>query len=367
MSLLPINLMNNISEIKHLISNIKNFLQTSVWLMPVNYDEQKAKFLKSEIENPLFVYPSLPILELEKWLNELEKVEVTETGTLEGYFISRQVREIKLKLQLILKRDALDYFKIVQELYPCYYQTEYIAQAKNDVNFNINNQDKNITHAAEMSDLMRNYLEHEYQVSDWKIEITDRSDFAINVQPRYKNIFISKNFAEYDIDLLLAHEIDGHFVRALNMHNQTGYLARQFPLYLKTEEGLACFLSDFCSKSGVISRKKHAAKYLAGLTAQNHGFNLVYNHLRELGMSEHLAFRRTFRLKRGLSDTSKPGLFTKEAMYYEGMLEVKKYIDEGGDSSKLFAGKIGLEDLDKVTEFNYGIIPNRISNYAKYV
>jgi hypothetical protein len=43
-----------------------------------------------------------------------------------------------------------------------------------------------------------------------------------------------------------------------------------------------------------------------------------------------------------------PGLYAKEAMYYEGMQEVKAYIDSGGDLQKRFAAKASLEDLKHI-------------------
>ncbi|OGV96833.1 hypothetical protein A2W24_03275 [Microgenomates group bacterium RBG_16_45_19] len=69
-----------------------------------------------------------------------------------------------------------------------------------------------------------------------------------------------------DLDNTLAHEIDGHVVRAVNMSRQVKPLFQKpWPFYLKTEEGLASFLGDYLSpQTALISRKHHALKYLAG-------------------------------------------------------------------------------------------------------
>jgi len=358
--------MQNSNEIKQLISNIKNLLQSPVWLMPENYEQQKEKFLNGEIKNPQFIYPTYPVRELETWLFQLEKTELISDGSLEDYILDRQIREISLKVKLLIYRDRNDFFDIVKKLYPCLFLSEYVENAKKDVLALDREGDGEIIDASQFRKIVKNYLAAEYGINNWEINLIERDDFTVKLQPRYKKIFISKFLKQkpINVEFLLAHEIDTHLVRGLNMHNQTGVLARQFPFYLKTEEGLACFLSDYCTENGEISCKKHAAKYLSGLTAKNNDFRTVYEQLLGFGLNPKLAFKRAFRLKRGLSDTSKPGLFTKEATYYEGMLEVKNYIDGNGDINKLFAGKIGLEDLAKIKDYNIGIIPKRLQKYT---
>jgi hypothetical protein len=71
----------------------------------------------------------------------------------------------------------------------------------------------------------------------------------------------------------------------------------------------------------------------------------VYGYLIENGFTAELAFRRTFRLKRGYGDTSIPGCYAREAAYYEGMLEVRDHLNGGGDIKQLYSAKAGVEDL----------------------
>ena len=58
-----------------------------------------------------------------------------------------------------------------------------------------------------------------------------------------------------------------------------------------------------------------------------------------------------------------PGCFAREAMYYEGMVEVKNYLDGGGGIRKLYLGKVGLEYVDIVPIPEDQVIPQRIRNY----
>jgi hypothetical protein len=50
-------------------------------------------------------------------------------------------------------------------------------------------------------------------------------------------------------------------------------------------------------------------------------------------------------------------------MYYEGMQEVKEYIDSGGDLIKLFSGKAGLKDIGKLSGNKNIIVPRRVLAY----
>ena len=63
-------------------------------------------------------------------------------------------------------------------------------------------------------------------------------------------------------------------------------------------------------------------------------------------------------MKRGVSRTEQPQSYTKRIVYYEGYHMVEKYL-ERGDITKLYIGKIALEDiklLDSMDELNMNII-----------
>ena len=135
-----------------------------------------------------------------------------------------------------------------------------------------------------------------------------------------------------------------------------------FPFYIKTEEGLACFIGDFFSANGEVKKKHHAINYLAAYFAKGHSFSETYKFLTDHGINNELAFQKTFRLKRGLTDTEIPGVFAREPMYYEGMIEVKNYLEKGGDIRKLYAGKVGLTEVDNIPLPDRQVIPKRLAS-----
>jgi hypothetical protein len=250
------------------------------------------------------------------------------------------------------------------DFYPCLFDDQSLAIA-NKASLIKDNYNQEMINAEQMSKLIQDYLGQNYQINNWQIKIINRGDFHIKLKPKDQLILIAQNlqWPKNGLDSMLAHEIDGHLVRAINMHQGKGILSTQFPLYLKTEEGLASFLGGFCSQNGQADIKESAVKYLAGKMALEADFKTIFDFMINHGFYQELAYKRAFRLKRGFTDTGKPGLYSKEAMYFEGMLAVKDYIDQGKSMTKLFAGKFGLSDLDKLPDFNNIIVPKRIENY----
>lgn len=335
-----------------LIKKIKIFLHTTYWLTPLNLIGERDSFLKSRVENPSFVYPTFPKEDINHYLNELSNISNLDGSEMVVYILGRQVEELKLKLKLIIERDTEEFSTISQKLYQCRFQETVLFSAKKDASIEGVFESKETMTPEEIVEKMKVYLAH-YDIKDWKVFLADETDFYIRIKATQKTVFVSKrfNWDFCDIDNTLAHEIDGHVLRSINAQKQNEpLLQKPLPFYIKTEEGLASFLGDYLSTTADISRKHHALKYLAGNLALTSSFREVYKFLVNSGFTPDLAFQRTFRLKRGFCDTSKPGLYAKEAVYYEGMIEVKKYLDDGGDVRKLYAGKFGLEDLDLVAK-----------------
>jgi hypothetical protein len=63
-------------------------------------------------------------------------------------------------------------------------------------------------------------------------------------------------------------------------------------------------------------------------------FDLLTNHV-----SKEKAFMITYRVKRGMGDTSQPGGYAKDASYLLGYKTVKNYIESGGDVEFLYLSR----------------------------
>ncbi len=181
---------------------------------------------------------------------------------------------------------------------------------------------------------------------DWKIKEKEMVAGAA-IDSKRKSLIINKNkdFSENDVKRLMIHEIGTHVTRFENGKKQKHKMfSFGFPGYLDTEEGLAAY-NEY--RAGLLSPKilrMYAGRVLANDMALKSSFSVVYNTLLE-HFTRYDAWTLALRSKRGLSDTSKKGGFTKDHLYLKGFLKVKDFAEKGGDMKKLYTGKIGVEHV----------------------
>jgi len=85
-------------------------------------------------------------------------------------------------------------------------------------------------------------------------------------------------------------------------------------------------------------------------------FSKLAENLLDRGLTKIQAFDVVAKVKRGVEDTSQPGVFTKDYIYFKGYKEIKNYVKSGGDIKKLYIGKINHADLDLISKIE-GIKP----------
>ncbi len=126
------------------------------------------------------------------------------------------------------------------------------------------------------------------------------------------------------------------------------------PQYLDIEEGLATWNE---ADMGLLTSnwlKKKAAMVWAIYMGENLSFRELYNAV--LGvLPKYAAFDVTYRVKRGLGDTSYPGIYAKDVVYFRGYRKVMKRLEKDASLyEKLYAGKIDFKQTVWVEE---GLIP----------
>ncbi len=191
----------------------------------------------------------------------------------------------------------------------------------------------------------------------------------------YKNKFkiqLPLQYRRNEFKATLYHELGTHAIKRINYTQQPFYKRKKkygFHNYLRTEEGLASLNS--------LVAKKFKLNYLGALNyvgidvAQKNSFIHTFNYFMDYLNTEQ-AWRRTVKHKRGLYDTSKPGGFTKDVVYFEGIIEVWTFLQKSNfDLEGLYLGKISYKDIDKAREINPDfkpVLPNFITqNRTKYI
>ncbi len=351
------------------LQELSSFLHQSKWHTPLNFKKEEEAFLNGKKKNPEFIYFTLPVKELQhltlKVRNEIEAGSQKDDDSVAQIIRGRRRKELLLNAELHLAEDNDSFSKISTELFQLEFTPKYLKTAEKDIDLPVSFLSQENTTAEQAKAIFLDTLE-KYGLEGWRIEVVDQHDFRMRVKANEKLMLINRNtnWEFSDIDGTIAHEVEGHILRAANAHRQSDPLFQKpLPFYIKTEEGLASFLADYCSTSNELNRKYHSLKFYAGYKSLTTDFAEIFELFTAYGFTQSNAFQRTFRLKRGLKNTAKPGLFAKEAVYYQGMLEVKKYLDDGGDVKKLYAGKVGLEDLEYAPIPQHQIIPERLVTY----
>lgn len=145
---------------------------------------------------------------------------------------------------------------------------------------------------------------------------------------------------------LLVHEVDAHAVR---IHNGSrvpwGVFAMGTSGYREAEEGLAVFFERQSGNLYPYQERIYAGRCLAVFLSLSAGFAEVFEELRAY-FDEETAYALVERVKRGLSDTSRPGALTKEFHYFTGPAKVRSFLDKAGSLEMLMGGKIAFKHAD---------------------
>ncbi len=184
----------------------------------------------------------------------------------------------------------------------------------------------------------------ERALDDWSVEadtvmsarvLVDSARRLLRVNPRAR-------FHHGDLERLVVHEIDVHAVRSANGQRQklrcfeTGLLGS-----LITEEGLAMVAEELAgvSSPGALPRQVEVVRAVE--LARHVGFRELYQQLKPR-VGSGLAWGICLRVKRGLAHPDQPGVYAKDTVYLKGRMKVREWLDDGGDITRLYVGKVAL-------------------------
>ena len=182
---------------------------------------------------------------------------------------------------------------------------------------------------------------------------------GVKVGVKRKQILVDPNIerSKFKLRKTLVHEVGTHVLRAVN-GSKSGFEAlgkANLPEYLDVEEGLATWNESDMDLLTLMWLKEKAALVWGIYIGEKLTFRQLYNSM--LGvLPKKSAFSATYRIKRGLGDTSYPGMYYKDIVYFRGFRKVKSRLEK--DKSlyeKLYAGKIDFRQCEWVDE---GLIPN---------
>lgn len=293
-------------------------------LIPTNLNEEKEKFFENNSYNPQFVYEN-------------------ETSDENLYQFGKPKKEF-----LKLSKDILD--------------RTYFGRNEHDLAMMEGPMvSQSYTDSAIKTFLSMHQLDKHYKIT-WSSSFISRT--TINFKTM--KLKLPVDFRKEGLLGMLYHEIGTHALRNVNYEQQPWFKRKKkfgFSSYLRTEEGLASLhsLLPHSYKSAFNSALRHFAVNCA----QNYSFSETWNKLGKYVQDPERRWTVVIREKRGLTDTSKPGGFTKDLVYFEGMVETWLWLKKKNfDITNLYFGKIAKEDVKLALDLNPNFVPRLPSFFS---
>lgn len=355
----------NFHEIDQALIHIDSKIKLLYHLRPINLESERTKFLKDKKENPIFEYPQLKFDSLEL-IDQLHKIKIDNSPL--GMLFQAKREEISNKIALIEAIDENEFSKISEKLFgrPT---REDVEKAKETVKAIIEKgakKDREIYNSEEAKERFEKVFK-EYGLKNWRVK-TKENMVADCVAGKNNRLFVNKDakFSRERIESLIVHEIETHIITAENGKMQPYELFnRGLADYLITQEGLAVYNVEKQRRIPFEMGENAHVHVVAIDKALESSFIETFDTLVDLGIAEEQAFRSALKAKRGFSDTSKKGAFTKDYIYYKGYHQIKEFVEDGGDIKNLYIGKLNIRDLEEAKKINGLIKPRLLPKWLK--
>lgn len=150
---------------------------------------------------------------------------------------------------------------------------------------------------------------------------------------------------------MLRHEIGTHYLRGVNNNLQpwaTPAGRKQFGLKPAnpTEEGLASLHSVLLRKQPYLWRA--ALLYYTVYHAASMSFSQLFSHIAQFVQDPVVRWEYCLRAKRGQTDTSQPGCFSKDQVYLDGILRILRHRRDINFQILTSLGKVSYEDVERL-------------------
>ena len=334
--------------IKSQLTRIASIITDIALLHPTNEEEERKKFFANENYNPQFTYKEIPfpLFAFKKDLEQLLQQPQDDDERISN-LIQERVRELLTWLELQAQRGKEGFTDASLRIYgqP---SRRLIEEATRFLKTTPETcpEEKTLT-AQEIIQPLKDALKEEQL--DWEVALTDKISTRINIL-KGKELRINPNahFSPQDLKKIIIHEIKTHARRYKNGQAQPYDIFETGTAhFLETEEGLATYNED---QAGVLTnnvKRRLAVRVLAVNKALTSSFSDVYNFIQPFVGEDH-AYNIALSVKRGLSDTSKPGAFTKPFIYFSGWKKIQQLSPQ--DRQLLLIGKISFLHLPLIKE-----------------
>ncbi|KAB1274270.1 Exocyst complex component 3-like protein [Camelus dromedarius] len=294
-----------------------------VALRPTNMDYERDKFFQSQYTyNPQFEYQEpMPTAVLEKYCEA------------SGQFIHQAVGIIEAVLE---KFGTYEHFEAAtggQLLTKC-----------------------------QIWSIVRKYMQKEGCVGEVVVQLSEDllSQAVMMVENSRPTLAINLTGArQYWLEGMLRHEIGTHYLRGVNnarqpWHSAEGRLQYGLRPANPTEEGLASLHSVLFRKQPFLWRA--ALLYYTIHRAARMSFRQLFQDLARYVQDADVRWEYCVRAKRGQTDTSLPGCFSKDQVYLDGIVRILRHRQTIDFPLLTSLGKVSYEDVDHLRP--HGVLDN---------
>lgn len=354
----------HLDEVTELLNELR--LPTSLVFTPTNLKEEKAKFFDSDSYNPTFEYRIIKN-ENSKILGDLKGVsEIVDVDPrISEFYIDLIQAKIQMNDMLYAVGDnerftkySIDRFGMPSPI--LFRNAARILRGRTKI-YNLVDtskvKSKRVLRYDEISQVFEKIFEA-YDLRGWTTEKSmNISKNGVKVGIKRKEVLMDPDIEKKPFELrkTIVHELT-HVFRSVN-GAATGIdaLAKpNLPKYLEVEEGLAGHNEEMMGVLTSSALRIRAAKTWAMYYGRDMTFRELYNLCLGI-MPRKTAFKTVYKIKRGLGDTSQPGLYTKDLAYFRGFRIVRRKVKKDKTLyRKLHAGKIDFKQVKWVDD---GLIP----------
>lgn len=226
---------------------------------------------------------------------------------------------------------------------------------------------------TEVEEVVKNYLEENDLTNTITYNFSNSYLARTSVYQNTLQIRTPVQYREHGIVSMLDHEIGTHIFRRINDIKQPWhkkYSAFGFQPYLSTEEGMAVIHAQLSLPDRLLLFP--ALNYYAVCRAEQLTFSELFADLKKFISDRQKRFSLCLKVKRGITDTSVPGAFSKNQVYLQGTIQVAQWLVKNEFAiDKLYVGKIDIADLtkawtDSVLSLNDLEIPEFAKNKTQY-
>ena len=354
-----------LDEVTELLQQLQ--IPLSLVFTPTNLKEEKKKFFNSDSYEPIFDYRVVKNRN-EDIFRELANVKlISDVDPRISDFYINLIESKKLASDLMHSVGNND---LVTELSLKKYRAPSATLFRNSARVlrgKLDKYDVRINKKIDRGDKL-NYeqIEKVFNVAfetlgldGWSVAASKNiSKNGIKVGIKRKQILVDSNIikSEFKLKKTLVHEVGTHVLRSINGF-ETGFPAlgnANLSSYLDIEEGLATWNEESMGYLTDRWLKKKAGMVWAIYLGEDLSFRKVYDALSGTFL-KYSSWDIAYRVKRGLGDTSYPGIYGKDVVYFRGFRKVKRILEKDPTMyEKLYAGKIDIKRTRWVEE---GLLP----------